>query len=93
MDLNVFALSEGNFRVSAGAVLKILFLFKCRLSPCEWSQPETEQNTFSFLHSLWYTAGALTLQGKHQLQQTVESPGRETFVDLFVRVFRRRSSP
>lgn len=45
-------------------VLKILFLFKCRLSPCEWSQPQTEQNTFSFLHSLWYTAGALTLQGK-----------------------------
>ncbi|XP_056886712.1 glutamate receptor U1 [Takifugu flavidus] len=34
-----------------------------RLSPCEWSQPQTEQNTFSFLHSLWYTAGALTLQG------------------------------
>lgn len=48
-------------------MLKILFLFKCRLSPCEWSQPETEQNTFSFLHSLWYTAGALTLQGKQQL--------------------------
>ncbi|CAK6952577.1 glutamate receptor U1 [Scomber scombrus] len=34
-----------------------------RLSPCEWSQPQSEQNRFSFLHSLWYTAGALTLQG------------------------------
>ncbi|XP_029947377.1 glutamate receptor U1 [Salarias fasciatus] len=34
-----------------------------RLSPCEWSQPQSETNTFSFLHSLWYTAGALTLQG------------------------------
>ncbi|CAN9512063.1 unnamed protein product [Ophioblennius macclurei] len=34
-----------------------------RLSPCEWSQPQSEANTFSFLHSLWYTAGALTLQG------------------------------
>ncbi|KAI3369386.1 hypothetical protein L3Q82_007617 [Scortum barcoo] len=34
-----------------------------RLSPCEWSQPESEQNRFSLLHSLWYTAGALTLQG------------------------------
>uniref|UniRef100_A0A3Q3MLU4 Glutamate receptor n=1 Tax=Mastacembelus armatus TaxID=205130 RepID=A0A3Q3MLU4_9TELE len=34
-----------------------------RLSPCEWSQPQSEQNRFSLLHSLWYTAGALTLQG------------------------------
>ncbi|GAA6221985.1 glutamate receptor U1 [Lates japonicus] len=34
-----------------------------RLSPCEWSQPHSEQNRFSFLHSLWFTAGALTLQG------------------------------
>ncbi|KAM3620894.1 uncharacterized protein V6R79_003463 [Siganus canaliculatus] len=34
-----------------------------RLSPCEWSQPQSEQNRFSFPHSLWYTAGALTLQG------------------------------
>lgn len=41
-----------------------VFLCKCRLSPCEWSQPLSEQNTFSFLHSLWYTAGSLTLQGK-----------------------------
>ncbi|KAM6980704.1 glutamate receptor U1 [Aplochiton taeniatus] len=34
-----------------------------RLSPCEWSQPLTEENSFSLVHSLWYTAGALTLQG------------------------------
>uniref|UniRef100_A0A674EJ78 Glutamate receptor n=1 Tax=Salmo trutta TaxID=8032 RepID=A0A674EJ78_SALTR len=34
-----------------------------RLSPCEWSQPQTEENSFTFSHSLWYTAGALTLQG------------------------------
>ncbi|XP_042258053.1 glutamate receptor U1 isoform X2 [Thunnus albacares] len=34
-----------------------------RLSPCEWSQPQSEQNRFSLIHSLWYTAGALTLQG------------------------------
>ncbi|XP_041639051.1 glutamate receptor U1 [Cheilinus undulatus] len=34
-----------------------------RLSPCEWSQPQSEANRFSLLHSLWYTAGALTLQG------------------------------
>ncbi|XP_078104896.1 glutamate receptor U1 [Sander vitreus] len=34
-----------------------------RLSPCEWSQPQSEQNRFSLLHSLWYTAAALTLQG------------------------------
>ncbi|KAM6927380.1 glutamate receptor U1 [Xenentodon cancila] len=34
-----------------------------RLSPTEWNHPQSEQNRFSFLHSLWYTAGALTLQG------------------------------
>ncbi|KAM9408186.1 glutamate receptor U1 [Pholidichthys leucotaenia] len=34
-----------------------------RISPCEWREPQTEQNTFSLLHSLWYTVGALTLQG------------------------------
>lgn len=34
-----------------------------RLSPCEWVQPQSEQNNFSFLHSVWYTVGGLTLQG------------------------------
>ncbi|XP_034022154.1 glutamate receptor U1 [Thalassophryne amazonica] len=34
-----------------------------RLSPCEWSQPPSEHNRFSLLHSLWYAAGGLTLQG------------------------------
>ncbi|XP_076863365.1 putative glutamate receptor [Brachyhypopomus gauderio] len=34
-----------------------------RLSPCEWSQPESEASPFTLLHSLWYTAGALSLQG------------------------------
>nr|XP_055040610.1 probable glutamate receptor [Misgurnus anguillicaudatus] len=34
-----------------------------RLSPCEWSQPEAEPNRFTLLHSLWYAAGALSLQG------------------------------
>ncbi|XP_028855043.1 glutamate receptor U1 isoform X2 [Denticeps clupeoides] len=39
------------------------FCVVSRLSPCEWSQPETEENKFGFLHSLWYAAGALSLQG------------------------------
>ncbi|XP_036415749.1 probable glutamate receptor isoform X1 [Colossoma macropomum] len=34
-----------------------------RLSPSEWNQPENEHNNFTLLHSLWYTAGALSLQG------------------------------
>lgn len=33
-----------------------------RLSPCEWL-PQSEQNNFSIMHSLWYTVGGLTLQG------------------------------
>lgn len=57
--LNIFASSE------ALSNKLLIFLCKCRLSPCEWSQPQSEQNRFSLLHSLWYTAGALTLQGKH----------------------------
>ncbi|KAI7789939.1 probable glutamate receptor [Triplophysa rosa] len=34
-----------------------------RISPCEWEQPEKEQNSFTLSHSFWYTVGALTLQG------------------------------
>ncbi|KAK7915911.1 hypothetical protein WMY93_011672 [Mugilogobius chulae] len=33
-----------------------------RLSPCEWV-PQSEKNKFGIVHSLWYTAGGLTLQG------------------------------
>ncbi|XP_062400943.1 glutamate receptor U1 [Sardina pilchardus] len=39
------------------------FCLVCRLSPHEWSQPESEENHFTLLHSLWYAAGALSLQG------------------------------
>lgn len=39
------------------------FCLVCRLSPGEWNQPESEQNNFTLLHSLWYAAGALSLQG------------------------------
>uniref|UniRef100_H3B951 Glutamate receptor n=1 Tax=Latimeria chalumnae TaxID=7897 RepID=H3B951_LATCH len=39
-----------------------LFLV-ARLSPIEWSNPQTENNQFSFLNSLWFGVGALTLQG------------------------------
>lgn len=34
-----------------------------RLSPCEWSEPPTEEKKFTFLNSLWFGVGALTLQG------------------------------
>ncbi|XP_078498596.1 glutamate receptor U1-like [Lissotriton helveticus] len=34
-----------------------------RLSPCEWMAPPTEEKKFTFLNSLWFGAGALTLQG------------------------------
>ncbi|XP_008946741.1 PREDICTED: probable glutamate receptor [Merops nubicus] len=39
-----------------------LFLV-ARLSPCEWNEPKNEENHFTFLNSLWFGAGALTLQG------------------------------
>ncbi|KAK1799656.1 hypothetical protein P4O66_006195, partial [Electrophorus voltai] len=34
-----------------------------RLSPGEWSQPEAGGSPFTLSHSLWYAAGALSLQG------------------------------
>ncbi|NWI85989.1 GLRK protein, partial [Pitta sordida] len=39
-----------------------LFLV-ARLSPCEWNEPKSEENHFTFLNSLWFGAGALALQG------------------------------
>ncbi|XP_075047810.1 putative glutamate receptor [Mixophyes fleayi] len=34
-----------------------------RLSPWEWNDPSSEQNQYTFLNSLWFGVGALTLQG------------------------------
>lgn len=34
-----------------------------RISPCEWSEMDSEQHSFTLLHSFWYITGALTLQG------------------------------
>ncbi|XP_077452996.1 putative glutamate receptor [Stigmatopora argus] len=34
-----------------------------RISPTEWTEPDTEEHQFTLLHSYWYIAGALTLQG------------------------------
>ncbi|XP_030632602.1 probable glutamate receptor [Chanos chanos] len=44
-------------------VTAVCICIVARLSPCEWSQPEAEDNHFTLMHSLWYTAGALSLQG------------------------------
>ncbi|XP_041802022.1 probable glutamate receptor [Chelmon rostratus] len=34
-----------------------------RISPTEWAEPDTEEHSFTLLHSFWYITGALTLQG------------------------------
>ncbi|XP_014187915.1 glutamate receptor U1 [Haplochromis burtoni] len=34
-----------------------------RISPSEWAEPDTEEHSFTLLHSFWYITGALTLQG------------------------------
>lgn len=34
-----------------------------RISPSQWAEPETEEQSFTLLHSYWYITGALTLQG------------------------------
>ncbi|XP_077386417.1 putative glutamate receptor [Festucalex cinctus] len=52
----------------AGIIIAYLGTAACisiatRVSPSEWRQPQNERRTFSLPHSLWYAAGALTLQG------------------------------
>lgn len=42
----------------------------CRISPAEWSEPGAEGQNFTLLHSFWYITGALTLQGKAEVQVT-----------------------
>nr|XP_029528059.1 glutamate receptor U1-like [Oncorhynchus nerka]XP_029528068.1 glutamate receptor U1-like [Oncorhynchus nerka] len=61
--LNAFSVKTwvGILAAYLGTAISICVV--ARLSPCEWSQPQTEENSFTFSHSLWYTAGALTLQG------------------------------
>ncbi|XP_064153832.1 glutamate receptor U1 [Anguilla rostrata] len=49
--------------LAAYLVTAVCMCIATRLSPCEWAQPQTEDNSFTLLHSLWYTAAALTLQG------------------------------
>ncbi|XP_030639394.1 probable glutamate receptor [Chanos chanos] len=44
-------------------VTSICIYLAARISPYEWDKPQTEENHFSLLHSFWYAAGALTLQG------------------------------
>ncbi|XP_059189835.1 glutamate receptor U1-like [Centropristis striata] len=34
-----------------------------RISPTEWIETDTEEPSFTLLHSFWYITGALTLQG------------------------------
>uniref|UniRef100_A0A3Q4HR66 Glutamate receptor n=1 Tax=Neolamprologus brichardi TaxID=32507 RepID=A0A3Q4HR66_NEOBR len=48
---------------TAACIFIVARLYPYSFGPSEWSQPQSEKNTFGLLHSLWYTAGALTLQG------------------------------
>ncbi|XP_029684623.1 probable glutamate receptor [Takifugu rubripes] len=34
-----------------------------RISPSEWAEPDTDDHSLTFSHSLWYLMGSLTLQG------------------------------
>ncbi|XP_041955164.1 probable glutamate receptor isoform X1 [Alosa alosa] len=61
-------LSPFSTHVWVGILVSYLITSLClylvtRMSPCEWAGPLEEESTFSLLHSFWYIAGALTLQG------------------------------
>ncbi|KAM8829647.1 putative glutamate receptor isoform 1-T1 [Synchiropus picturatus] len=52
----------------AGLLIAFLLTGLCicavgRISPCEWTEPDSEQQPFTLVHSFWYITGALTLQG------------------------------
>ncbi|KAM9785911.1 putative glutamate receptor [Neosynchiropus ocellatus] len=52
----------------AGLLIAFLLTGLCicavgRISPCEWTEPDSEQQRFTLVHSFWYITGALTLQG------------------------------
>lgn len=52
----------------AGVLIAFLLTGLCiflvgRISPSEWAEPDTEEHSFTLLHSFWYITGALTLQG------------------------------
>ena len=53
----------------------------CRLSPFEWHKSRGEDNNFSLLNSLWFAAGALTLQGKiHQIEKEQKADMSPNFI-------------
>ena len=52
------------------------FMF-CRISPTEWAEPNTEEHSFTLLHSFWYITAALTLQGTVCRRQLVHSQPQE----------------
>jgi len=45
------------------ACVVVVVVSSCRISPTEWAEPDTEEHSFTLLHSFWYITGALTLQG------------------------------
>ncbi|XP_061114620.1 probable glutamate receptor [Conger conger] len=49
--------------LAAYLVTALSMCIAARLSPCEWAQPQEEDNSFTLLHSLWYAVAAFTLQG------------------------------
>lgn len=63
-----------------------------RISPSEWAEPDTDDHSFTFSHSLWYLMGSLTLQGKpeHVFSLVTPNPGtalleRTTMLNTFYR--------
>ncbi|XP_051526126.1 probable glutamate receptor [Myxocyprinus asiaticus] len=61
--LHIFSTEMWISVLVAYLLTSVCIFLVARISPCEWKQPEKEQNSFPLSHSFWYTVGALTLQG------------------------------
>ncbi|XP_076845092.1 putative glutamate receptor [Brachyhypopomus gauderio] len=61
--LNLFSTEMWMGILVAYLLTSVCLCLVARISPCEWSQPHSEENHFTLSYAFWYTVGALTLQG------------------------------
>uniref|UniRef100_A0A8C5WCJ2 Glutamate receptor n=1 Tax=Leptobrachium leishanense TaxID=445787 RepID=A0A8C5WCJ2_9ANUR len=59
--------------IVAYLITSICLFLVGRLSPCEWTDVSSEQNHFTFLNSLWFGVGAITLQGAQPHPKSVSA--------------------
>lgn len=80
----VVSVSGSDSLRSCTGAASTVFLCPClpRISPTEWAEPDTEEHSFTLLHSYWYITGALTLQGNPATRSTEPPAQKQTLLPL-----------